>query len=70
VARPLDQPHADRLSLDDPLREEILALHAAALAAGEPGYADPRTGLFVVTARELAQRGHCCELGCRHCPYV
>ena len=26
-------------------------------------------GLFVLTAQFLAQRGFCCERGCRHCPY-
>jgi hypothetical protein len=33
-------------------------------------YADPDTGLWVLTARHLAARGYCCERGCRHCPYV
>jgi hypothetical protein len=37
---------------------------------GEPGYADPQTGLFVLTAATLAARGTCCESGCRHCPYL
>lgn len=26
-------------------------------------------GLMVLTARYLEARGHCCESGCRHCPY-
>jgi len=26
-------------------------------------------GRWVFTAHYLAQRGHCCESGCRHCPY-
>jgi hypothetical protein len=43
--------------------------HAAAVAAGEPGYLDPRTGLFVMTSRYLLERGTCCGSGCRHCPY-
>ena len=68
--RPLDQPHPDRLADDHPDRAEILATHAAALAAGQPGYLDPRTGLFVLTAGFLAERGTCCGRGCRHCPYV
>jgi hypothetical protein len=45
------------------------AAHDAAVAAGEPGYLDPETGLFVFTAAFLAERGTCCESGCRHCPY-
>jgi mycothiol synthase len=44
------------------------AAHAAAEAAGEPGYLDPETGLFVLTAAYLRRRD-CCEHGCRHCPY-
>jgi hypothetical protein len=34
------------------------------------GYADPESGLYVLTAAWLAARGTCCENGCRHCPYV
>jgi hypothetical protein len=26
-------------------------------------------GLFVFTEVFLLKRGHCCESGCRHCPY-
>jgi hypothetical protein len=43
--------------------------HAAAMKAGEAGYLDPETGLFVLTAGFLAKRGTCCTRGCRHCPY-
>jgi hypothetical protein len=43
--------------------------HDAAVAAGDPGYLDPETGLFVLTAAYLAARGECCGSGCRHCPY-
>ena len=68
--RPLTEPHPSRLPADHPGRERVLAAHAAALAAGAPGYADPRTGLFVLTAGFLAARGTCCGRGCRHCPYV
>jgi hypothetical protein len=45
------------------------AAHDAAVAAGEAGYLDPDTGLFVLTAQYLLDRGHCCGNGCRHCPY-
>jgi hypothetical protein len=48
---------------------EIRAAHDAAIAAGEAGYLDPGTGLFVFTAAFLADRGTCCDSGCRHCPY-
>jgi hypothetical protein len=68
--RALDEPHPSRLPLDHPHREAVLAAHAAALAKGEAGYQDPVSGLFVLTAAFLADRGTCCERGCRHCPYV
>jgi hypothetical protein len=68
--RDLDEPHPDRLAPDHPRRAEILAAHRAAVDAGEPGYLDPDTGLFVLTAAELLARGSCCDRGCRHCPYV
>ena len=68
--RPLSQPATSRLPLDVPDRERILAAHSAAMQAGAAGYSDPATGLFVLTARWLADRGTCCTNGCRHCPYV
>ena len=70
AARRLDEPHPSRLAPDHPHRAAILAAHAAALAAGEPGYLDPASGLFVMTAGYLAERGTCCDSGCRHCPYA
>lgn len=51
------------------MREEILAAHAVAMLRGDAGYLDPATGLFVLIAATLARRA-CCDLGCRHCPYV
>jgi hypothetical protein len=68
--RPLTEPHPTRLSPDHPRRQEILDAHAAALEAGDAGYLDPESGLFVLTAGTLAARGSCCEQGCRHCPYL
>jgi hypothetical protein len=68
--RPLTQPHPSRLSADDPFYEEICRRHARAMAHGEHGYLDPRSGLFVMTASYLAARERCCASGCRHCPYV
>lgn len=70
ASRPLSQPHPSRLPLGTPRRDEILAAHRNALDAGDALYADPVTGLFVLTARFLADRGACCARGCRHCPYV
>ncbi len=69
-SRPLDLPHPSRLSPEHPRWDEIVAAHRAALARGEPGYLDPETGLFVLTAAELVERQQCCGSGCRHCPYV
>lgn len=51
---------------DDP---RVRAAHDAAVAAGEGGYLDPDSGLFVLTAAYLRERGYCCGNGCRHCPY-
>jgi mycothiol synthase len=39
------------------------------MTAAEPGYVDPETGLYVLTAEYLLARGTCCRNGCRHCPY-
>jgi hypothetical protein len=68
--RALFEPHPSRLPAGHPRRAEILSRHAAALEAGELGYVDPETGLFVLTAAFLRDRGSCCASGCRHCPYV
>ncbi|MHB1527113.1 MAG: DUF5522 domain-containing protein [Candidatus Dormibacteria bacterium] len=68
--RPLNQPHASRLAASDPLLPQILAAHDAAMAQGQAGYRDPDSGLLVLTARTLLDRGRCCGLGCRHCPYL
>ena len=68
--RALTEPHPTRLPPDAPGSDAVLAAHATALSAGEAGYLDPTSGLFVLTARFLADRGTCCGRGCRHCPYV
>jgi hypothetical protein len=68
--RALTEPHPSRLSEADPMRARILAAHAEALEAGRPGYLDPASGLFVLSAAFLAARATCCRRGCRHCPYV
>ena len=63
--RALTEPHPSRLPVDTPRRAELLAAHTAALAAGDAGYLDPVSGLFVLTAGFLADRGTCCGRGCR-----
>jgi hypothetical protein len=68
--RPLTQPHRDRLDPGHPRYDEILVRHTAALEGSDAGYLDPDSGLFVLTAAYLADRGTCCDRGCRHCPYV
>ncbi|MEZ5379408.1 MAG: DUF5522 domain-containing protein [Acidimicrobiales bacterium] len=63
-------PHPDRFDATDPANQSAMAAHDAAVAAGHGGYLDPATGLFVMTALGLANRGTCCSNGCRHCPFV
>jgi hypothetical protein len=56
----------------DPNRSDfaaIMSAHKLAFERGEHGYLDPTTGLFVMTAAYLWDRGHCCNQGCRHCPF-
>jgi hypothetical protein len=72
--RPVDPwrlvPHPGRLS---PGRSDYVAVmeaHHAAVLGGSPGYPDPATGLYALTARTLWERGDCCGSGCRHCPWV
>lgn len=64
------RPHPERLDPDTPGYEEALAAHEKAVRTGRPRYKDPITGLWVMTARYLWERGFCCDLKCRHCPYV
>ena len=70
ATRPLAEPHSARLAPDHLRRAEILTAHQRALDAGADGYTDPDTGYFVFSAAYLANRGTCCDTGCRHCPYV
>lgn len=65
----IENPLTVRLRPDHPRRDEILARHASAMQVGRTTYADPLTGFTVFTARFLADRGWCCESGCRHCPF-
>jgi Family of unknown function (DUF5522) len=68
--RSLEEPHPSRLDATRPDRMRVLAAHAAAMQSGAEGYVDPTTGFFVFTAAWLAERGSCCDAGCRHCPYL
>ncbi|MEM7323064.1 MAG: DUF5522 domain-containing protein [Actinomycetota bacterium] len=65
----LDRPRPDRFDFGHDGYDRAMAAHRRALAAGAPGYADPITGLFVMTAAYLRDRAWCCDRGCRHCPY-
>ena len=65
-----DEPHPTRLAPNHPRRAEILAAHRAARLSGATSYTDPDTGYLVMTSTYLADRGTCCDQGCRHCPYV
>ena len=56
-------------TMDEELPAEVVRRHAAALDAGEEGYLDPATGLYVFTSESLRERGECCDSGCRHCPF-
>lgn len=63
-------PHPARLSPEHPRYDEIMRRHRQAVDTASPGYLDPDTGLFVITAKVHRDRGRCCGNGCRHCPYV
>lgn len=63
-------PLVSRLPVGERERAAILTRHERALAAAEPAYLDPGTGLVVLTAATLWKRGTCCRTGCRHCPYA
>ena len=48
---------------------QIPALHALAVRQGNMFYADPETGLMVMTELASLKRGRCCGNACRHCAY-
>jgi hypothetical protein len=64
----LIKPHADRMPAEDV--QQILSAHRAAVIDGADGYVDPTNGLFSFTAAYHWAKGRCCELGCRHCPWL
>ena len=61
-------PAPHQFAREDQRYEAAMAAHDAAAQAGEAGYLDPTTGLFVMTAASLAARP-CCGNLCRHCPW-
>jgi hypothetical protein len=63
-------PSPTRFDPSSPGYGAAIAAHDAAIENGQTGYRDPRSGLFVMTAAYLRDRGWCCDRGCRHCPYV
>lgn len=63
------RPHPDRLGPEHPDYDAVIAAHTAAVLGDVDGYIDPISGYWVFTARYLDERGHCCDMGCRHCPY-
>jgi Family of unknown function (DUF5522) len=63
-------PHPRRFASSRRDHAAAMAAHAAAVAEGRATYRDPATGWQVFTAAYLADRGTCCDTGCRHCPYV
>ena len=66
----LRRPHPERLVPGAPGYGRIVAAHEAALREGADGYVDPVGGMFCFTAAYHWRKGFCCELGCRHCPWV
>jgi len=70
IPEELLRPHPRRLPPATDNYDEIMALHDDAVGRGEDRYRDPATGLWVMTAVHLWQRGYCCYSGCRHCPWV
>lgn len=69
--RPAETDASSQAALDAHRADDaaIAAAHVAAIDAGQPGYTDPSSGLFVLTAAYLRERGSCCANACRHCPY-
>ena len=53
---------------DSPAASSLAELSGTQLVQGEDYYLD-ESGRMVFTAAYLLKRGHCCDIGCRHCPY-
>ncbi|MBL4770808.1 MAG: hypothetical protein JKY61_06630 [Planctomycetes bacterium] len=63
-------PHPRYFNPQHPRYAQVMACHDAALAAGHSQYLDPITGGHVETAESIWKGRDCCNLGCRHCPYL
>ncbi|MBS1970863.1 MAG: hypothetical protein JSU04_11175 [Bdellovibrionales bacterium] len=50
-------------------KSKIEEAHKKACEKGQDFYIDPETGYQVMTELFHKKRGHCCQSGCRHCPY-
>jgi len=50
-------------------KNKIEEAHKKACEEGRDFYIDPETGYQVMTELYHKKRGHCCQSGCRHCPY-
>ena len=60
----------DQFNPDEPRasRQDQRAINSTAeLLEGEDFYREGASIVF--TASYLKRRGHCCDSGCRHCPY-
>ncbi|CAN5459941.1 hypothetical protein BH23ACT9_BH23ACT9_23810 [soil metagenome] len=66
----LVDPHPLRLDAGVPGSADAAAAHRHAVADGADGYVDPASGLFCFTAEYHWNKSECCELGCRHCPWI
>ena len=55
------------LELSGPSAADEPTLSERPLVEGEDYYLEGAAMVF--TARYLLRRGHCCDSGCRHCPY-
>ncbi len=64
------RPHPGCFNPNHPRYAEIMRRHDAAMAAGQSRYADPISGAQVETAESIWKGRACCNLGCRHCPYL
>lgn len=67
----MNNPHNNKpeLSAKPTLKPEASILHYEACRLKKDYYVDPLTGAMVFTEYYLKSRGHCCNNGCRHCPY-
>ena len=56
-------------SSDDPVQILALVREEVTTPANSTDFYHDEQGCVVFTAAYHLKRGHCCENGCRHCPY-